>query len=151
MVVLDLIQEQTHLFLTQPLTMIYPLNDSENVLFRKNFVFHMQFFNPFRTSLGLLYLSVFSFCAIIFVFLVFFVPPENVTVEEFCQKTHKKNNNLTESRQRLLNSRARCSFSFFSPSFLLILVKSLPVFCVNTSIIINCFNSGSQLRKLQDY
>ena len=52
---------------------------------------------------------------------------------------------VDESCQRLLNSRANCFFLFLT------LAKSLPVFRVNSSIIIDYFNSGSQLSKLQDY
>ena len=50
-----------------------------------------------------------------------------VTVDELCQW--------------LLNSLTSCFFL----SFQFTLAKSLPVFRVNTSIIINCFNLGSQL------
>ena len=51
--------------------------------------------------------------------------------------------------QWLLNSRASC---FFLSSSNFTLAKSLPVFRVNTSIIIiDYFNSGSQLSKLQVY
>ena len=39
----------------------------------------------------------------------------------------------------------------FFLSFWLTLMKFLPVFCVDTSIIINYFNSGYRLSKLQDY
>ena len=52
-----------------------------------------------------------------------------------------------QSCQRLLKSCVSCFFL----SFLLTLVKSLQVFCVNTLIIINYFNLGWRLSKLQDY
>ena len=43
-------------------TIFSPLKDLKNLFFRKKqLAFHMQFFNPFGISVGLLYLSVFSF------------------------------------------------------------------------------------------
>ena len=52
--VLRLIQKRTRLFLTEPLTIFYPLKDLKNLFLEKNIDFHMQLFNPFRISLGLL-------------------------------------------------------------------------------------------------
>ena len=58
--------------ITQPLTIFYPLKDWKSLLFGKKLILHYQISNQFRISLGLLYLSVFSFWYIIFSFLFFF-------------------------------------------------------------------------------
>ena len=55
MLVLPLVQKQTGLFLTQPLTILYLLQGY------KNLFLDMQFFNPFRFSFGLLSLCFFIF------------------------------------------------------------------------------------------
>ena len=80
-----------------------------------------------------------------------FIP---VTVEELCQWLLKNYGSdcwrivphtVDELCQWLLNSHASCFFLFLT------LEKSLPVFCVNISNVIDYFNSGSQLSKLEDY
>ena len=79
MVVLHLIQKQTCLFFTQPLTKIDPLKESKTSFLGKKTCFHIQFFNPFIISLGLLNSFVFSFKYIIFSLLFFFfVLPSNL-------------------------------------------------------------------------
>ena len=68
-----MIQKRTRLFLTQLFTIFYPLKSSKNLFFqKKNLVFHMQFFNPFRISFGLLYLCFFYFNILFSIFLYFF-------------------------------------------------------------------------------
>ena len=77
MFVLCLIQKQTCLFSMQPLlTMFYSLKDSKNLFFEKTLVFHMPFFNPFRISLGLLYLSIFH--SNVLFLISFFVLPDTL-------------------------------------------------------------------------
>ena len=65
LVVLLLIQKQTHLFLTQPLTIFYPLKDSKTLFF-KNLVFSYAIY---------LILSDLLLFVVVVVVLLFFVFP----------------------------------------------------------------------------
>ena len=73
----------------------------------------------------------------------------SVAVEELCQWLLK--NCVSDCWRIVPTAVEQLCHLFFSLSYELTLAKSLPVFRVNTSIIINYFNSGSQLSKLQDY
>ena len=71
-----MIQKQTCLFLTKTMTIFYPLKNLEYLFFfrKKELVFHMQFFNPFRISLVLLNISAFFFILIYFFHFFYFIP-----------------------------------------------------------------------------
>ena len=69
MVILRLIQKQ----ITTIDYIFYPLKDSRISFLEKKFVFHMQFFNPFRISIGLLYLTVFFILIYYFQFFLSFL------------------------------------------------------------------------------
>ena len=67
LVLLRLIQRQSRLFLTQPLTIFYPLKDSNNLFFKKTLFFHMQFIESFQINFFFVFPGTLNFQSLVIV------------------------------------------------------------------------------------